>query len=275
MAEEENIVSWDAIAESYQKDHIISVDDVHYAPLCAGEKELQLLGDVEGKAILEIGCGGGQNAVCLSRWNGRVTAVDPSMAHLKYAKDLDQTYETGVDFVRGRAEQLSVFKQNRFDIVLSSLVFDFIADIDDVFWHVFRVLRSEGLFVFSVIHPVMNAVGWHLMGDPDAFDVGNYFEQKEEFDTLWDFQDGTRRNLRHYNHTVENLFNALVEQGFHVTAIHEPRPYDITLLGKSDLEQIPYRYKQLDTRSLFFQTLQKLPYSLIFQAIKPRRELKE
>lgn len=44
----------------------ISLEDVHYGPLSAGESELKLLGNVRGKDILEIGCGGGQNAIVLS-----------------------------------------------------------------------------------------------------------------------------------------------------------------------------------------------------------------
>ena len=57
---------WNIISGSYQMKTRISLEDVHYGPLSAGESELKLLGNVRGKDILEIGCGGGQNAIVLS-----------------------------------------------------------------------------------------------------------------------------------------------------------------------------------------------------------------
>ncbi|HSR35450.1 MAG TPA: hypothetical protein VLY63_33190, partial [Anaerolineae bacterium] len=65
---ERNRQSWDTISANYQAHTRISTDDVHYGPLAPGERELGLLGNILGKHILEIGCGGGQNSIALTKW---------------------------------------------------------------------------------------------------------------------------------------------------------------------------------------------------------------
>ncbi|KYK38439.1 MAG: hypothetical protein HXS46_07755 [Theionarchaea archaeon] len=44
------IRAWENLSDYYQKSTRISTYDVHYGPLAYGEKKLQLLGDVKGKA---------------------------------------------------------------------------------------------------------------------------------------------------------------------------------------------------------------------------------
>jgi len=67
---------WNIISKDYQASVRISLDDVHYGPMAPGEKELRLLGEVEGRDILEIGCGGGQNAIVLAKWGARSVGLD-------------------------------------------------------------------------------------------------------------------------------------------------------------------------------------------------------
>jgi ubiquinone/menaquinone biosynthesis C-methylase UbiE len=263
-----NISRWDIIAPSYQADHVISLEDVHYGPLCAGEKELQLLGDVENRKVLEIGCGGGQNSFVLTQWGAHVTALEPSRGQLNYARQLNEGVERGFNLIQGRAEDLSMFRKESFDLVLSSLSLDYVPDIEEVFRQVYRILLPGGSFVFSMIHPLMNFAGWYMMDDPDTHTFENYFEMRGLRHSGWDFQDGTQEEISSYQHTLEELFSALVDQGFSVSNILEPRPYDLELLGKENWGQIPYFYRDFDIRSLFYQVMQTLPYTLIFQSFK-------
>lgn len=264
MPERANIEGWDAIARIYQEEHLISLDDIHYGPLCPGERELKLLGDIEKKRVLDLGCGGGQNAVVLAKWKAHVVAMDPSREQLKFAHRLCQGLP--IHLVRGKAEQLAAFRKGSFDLVLSSLSLDFVADMEEVIRQVYRILKPQGRFVFSMIHPIMNCIGWFLMEDLDTPEIENYFEMKGAKHSFWDFKDGTRCGLYHYQHTLEELFSLLLDQGFRVTAVREPRPYDLDLLGKKNLDKIPYMYRDFDPKSLFFQVMQSLPYTLIIQA---------
>ncbi len=67
---------WDEMSQSYQAESHISLDDVHYAPLGPGERELQIIGDVNGKRVLELACGAAQNSIALAKWGAQLTALD-------------------------------------------------------------------------------------------------------------------------------------------------------------------------------------------------------
>ncbi len=62
---------WNIISSACQRKTGISLKDVHYGPISPGEVDLKLLGNVKGKDVLEIGCGGGQNAIVLKKWGAR------------------------------------------------------------------------------------------------------------------------------------------------------------------------------------------------------------
>ncbi len=49
---------WDNVSKGYQKGSNIHTKAAHYGPYAPNENELNLLGKVKGKKILEIGCGG-------------------------------------------------------------------------------------------------------------------------------------------------------------------------------------------------------------------------
>ncbi|MCH7627075.1 MAG: hypothetical protein IIC83_14240 [Chloroflexi bacterium] len=62
---------WDEMSDEYQRESRISLDDVHYAPLGPGERELGLIGDVRDMRVLELACGAAQNSIALSKWGAQ------------------------------------------------------------------------------------------------------------------------------------------------------------------------------------------------------------
>jgi len=101
--------SWDTISASYHAKTLIATDDVHYGPVAPGERELCLLGDVRGKQVIEIGCGGGQNAIALARWGATCVGIDPSPAQLAHARRLGNQHGMRIQFATGMAEDLGEF----------------------------------------------------------------------------------------------------------------------------------------------------------------------
>jgi ubiquinone/menaquinone biosynthesis C-methylase UbiE len=111
---------WNIISRKYQKKTLISFEDVHYGPISYGESELKLLGNVKGKDVLEIGCGGGQNAIVLSKWGARSVGIDISEKQIKFARKLAKQEGVKVQFHVCNMEDLSIFDSESFDIVISS-----------------------------------------------------------------------------------------------------------------------------------------------------------
>lgn len=265
---ERNRQSWNRISPQYQARRRISTDDVHYGPLAPGEKELGLLGEVRGKQVLEIGCGGGQNSIALAKWGATCTGLDPSSVQLEHARHLAQAEGVVVRFVDGVAEDLGAFAERAFNLVLSSFAFDYVTDLRRTFGEVGRVLRPGGLFVFCHSHPWFQAVGWHLAGDPDAPDVGEYATWPAIDEWEWSFGDGTSAPMRGHFRPLAQILNQLIEAGFRLERLVEQPYADIEGASPEELARFPYLV-DVDTSSTEYQILRKLPFTLIVRA---RRE---
>lgn len=261
-----NRQSWNIISPHYQAHRRISTDDVHYGPLAPGEQELDLLGDVRGKQILEVGCGGGQNSIALAKWGATCTGLDPSSAQLDHARHLAHEEGVSIRFVNGVAEDLSAFAERTFDLVLSSFAFDYVTDLPRTYREVRRVLRPGGLFVFCHSHPWFQAVGWHLAGDPDAPEIGDYaaWPAVEEWD--WRFEDAGAL-MRGHLRPLAQILNQLIETGFRLERLVEQNYADIEGASPQDLARLPY-LSDVDTGSAEYQVLRKLPFTLIVRARK-------
>jgi ubiquinone/menaquinone biosynthesis C-methylase UbiE len=264
---EQNRAGWNTVSASYQASTRISTDDVHYGPLAPGERELGLLGNVAGKRILEVGCGGGQNAIALARWGATCVGVDPSAAQLTHARRLAQEIGVTVQFLDGIAEDLAAFPDESFDLVLSSYAFDYVADLKQAYREAWRVLKPGGPFVFCLSHPWFQAVGWHLAGDPEAPDIQDYaaWPVVEEWD--WRFQNGTVARLYSRQYKLEQIVDELIESGFRLERLVEQHAQDLAGASPQELTRYPYVHP-FDPASQEYKVLRKLPRTLLIRARK-------
>jgi len=256
---------WDTISAHYQAHTRISTDDVHYGPLAPGERELRLLGDVAGKRIVEIGCGGGQNSIALAKWGATCVGVDPSQAQLAHARQLARENGVDVQFVEGVAEDLSAFPDRRFDLALSSFAFGYVTDQRAAYREVRRVLVPGGLFVFCLAHPWFLAVGWYLAGDPEQPEPLDYstWPTFEEWD--WAYEDGTTAPMRGHLRTLSHIVNELIETGFTLERIVEQNAADVRDACDESLARFPY-VGIFDVNAQEYKIMRRLPYTLIIRA---------
>ncbi len=254
------MAGWDAASESYQAEGYISVDDVHYGPLCPGERELGIIGDVIGKRVLEPACGGAQNSIALAKWGAHVTAMDISPRQLAHARALIDKEDVVVRLVRGDMEDLSMFRGAAFDLVVSSFGWEFIPDLEACFRECARVLRGRGLLIVCTVHP-LSAFEWDEQ--EQGLIVTDYFHPPVE---VWDDHPGYdgRRGLTFF-HGVEEMFSLLTSVGFSVERIVEPYPYDIAQLGGDWRSHVPYAGKFWEGQ---YERLRRVPFSIVYRARK-------
>lgn len=136
-----------------------SVYDSDGNPLLALEEPLvdQLLGDVQGLAVLDVGCGTGRHALRLAGRGARVEAIDFSEVMLEKARQ-----KAGADHVSFRAHDLATplpFPSGSFDRIVCGLVIDHIGDLVGLFREMHRVCRQGEIAVVSVMHPAMMLKG--------------------------------------------------------------------------------------------------------------------
>jgi len=114
------------------------------------------------KNILEIGCGQGFSAYCLSR-NNRVVGIDLSEKNIKTAK----SRYPEIDFQVMSADQMN-FKNGSFDEVYAMDVLEHVDDLVSVLNEIRRVLRKNGKFVINV--PAEKSEEWLLRLRPTYFE---------------------------------------------------------------------------------------------------------
>jgi len=256
---------WDIISRSYQRKTKISLKDVHYGPISAGERELRLLGDVKNKNILELGCGGGQNAIVLAKWGAKSVGLDISEKQIRFAQKLAQKEGVRVPFHIGNMEDLGVFKAESFDVVLSSIAIEYADDIPAVFKEVFRALRKAGLFVFAMVHPIIGRGQPLRNRGHRVWAVSNYFDRRKHV-WKWKVEDDVAL-FRGRQITIQDYFDMLATTGFSVERILEPEPYPIEKMRKAELAGIPYfEAGYLKDYDLW----RKVPYTIIFKTRKRR-----
>jgi ubiquinone/menaquinone biosynthesis C-methylase UbiE len=162
---------WENYGPDYQRDCRIPVD-VQYGPGSPNEAELQLIGPVAGKRVLEIGCGGAQCAVAFAKQGALVSAMDIAAAQLDFARALAQAHGVSITFHQRDMADLAPIAANSQDVVFSAFAIGYVADLRGCFREVQRVLRPAGLFVWSQGRPCYLLDGVTLRPTRSYFETG-------------------------------------------------------------------------------------------------------
>jgi SAM-dependent methyltransferase len=204
--------------EQFAERYAAAVETKAYNALYDRPATLSLLPDVKALHVLDAGCGPGIYAEWLVEHGAVVTGIDvtPQMVEIARAR------------LGGRAEcfvadliQPLQFEADRFDLVLSPLVLDYIPDWQPVFAEFFRILKPGGTLVFSCGHPM----GDYLYTQRRQLTPGIYFET-ELFTTYWEGFGEPKVPMIMYRRPLAAMLNPLVQVGFLLDTILEPLPVE-------------------------------------------------
>lgn len=208
---------WDSVSNNYQEGSKIRSDSVHYGPFAPNEEKLNLLGNVRGKKILEIGCGGGQCSIAFARRGAECTGLDISKEQLKFAGGLARRNKVSVNFMRHDIQTLKGFSSNVYDIVFSAYALLYVPNLIKCFGEVERVLKKRGIFVFSLDHPFYSVIS------PKTFKIeSNYNKSGKHVEIYeWDGPNGPKHKFVMYRHKISEIYESLMKAGFSVERIIE------------------------------------------------------
>jgi SAM-dependent methyltransferase len=212
----DNASAWDQYAAAYQAEVRLPTDVVHYGPDIPTEADLRLLGDVKGKRVVELGCGGGQASIALARQGAIPTGVDFSSAQIEFARHLADTEGVKAEFRVGDLADLAFLRSDSVDIVVSSDAFGYIEDLSRVFRQVHRVLKVGAPLVFSLPHPARHMI------DEDAEQP--LLVRHSYFDRSPATRLRSGAMLTEYRHGFGDLAMGLVRSSYRIEAIVEPEP---------------------------------------------------
>lgn len=164
---------------------------------------MALEANLEGKVLLDIGCGDGEALKILKSKGASICGLDPSIKFLEKAK---QTNPEGI-FVQGVGESLP-FSDESFDVVISKWALQTSKDVPGVLRESARVLKTGGMLVFLTKHPMQQ---W-MEKIRDYGNGANYYEQKIVTSNIY---AGTIE-LKEPSHTLGEYLNKDFFQNFEV-----------------------------------------------------------
>ena len=183
--------------------------------------ELELLGDLQGKSVLHLQCHFGLDTLSMARLGARVTGVDFSETAIAEARRLAGSTGLDADFVCCNIYDLPAHLGDRFDIVFTSYgVIGWLPDLDAWGRIVARYLKPGGSFVMAEFHPVV----W--MFDDNFKKIQYAYFQKDpivekEKGTYADRDADIESTSVSWNHSLEQVFRALLGHGMRITAFRE------------------------------------------------------
>jgi ubiquinone biosynthesis O-methyltransferase len=109
---------------------------------------IELVGDIRGKRVLDVGCGDGALAIELRKSGAAVTGIDVSDAMITAARERARAHGADCRFSVAAAEALP-FAAGHFDVVVAVTILCFVDDQEPVFREMARVLRPGGRLVIG------------------------------------------------------------------------------------------------------------------------------
>lgn len=204
-----------------------------------------LMPSLQGKKILDLGCGAGENAQYFME-NGAsyVLAIDISENMIQIARE-NNKYDNVIYKVMPMEDILSIGE--KFDIVVSSLAIHYIEDLEKLLNDIHALLESGGYFIFSQEHPI--ATGTILNSscngtDAITLDEKNYYlvsNYNENGKRIVDWNDC---EVVKYHRNFSFIINTIHKCFFEIEEVLEPTPSDETL-------QIKPAYKNQFDRPFF------------------------
>ena len=201
---------------------------------------LSLLPAVAGKRVLDAGCGPGVYAAWLLDQGAEVVALDASPKMVALTRQ--RLGRTNDIYQADLSKPLDFLDDSSFDLVLSPLVLEYIEDWQPTLAEFYRLLRPAGHLVFSVTHPFF---------DYTYYQSDNYFAT-ELVGSVWQGFSPVRVHMPSFRRSLEATLNPLLETGFQLEKILEPRP--------------TAEFKEVDSKQ--YEELSRQPCFLCIQAKK-------
>lgn len=216
---QKNRAMWEAQSDSYEARH---------SAVLAGEKamtwglwripetELNVLGNVLGKDILEYGCGAARWSIALTQVGARPVGLDITARQLYHAQREMAAANVNFPLVQANAETVPL-ADNSFDIAFCDWGAMTFCDPYKTVPEVARVLRPGGLFAFAC-GTAFNYVCFNQVAD--TFETGllnDYFgmrklEWEDSVDFFLTYGDWVRL-FRHNNFIIEDLIENRPAEG--------------------------------------------------------------
>ncbi|MBU1164204.1 class I SAM-dependent methyltransferase [Patescibacteria group bacterium] len=198
-----------------------------------------ILGKIKNKKVLCLASGGGQQSIGFALLGAKVTVTDFSLEQLKQDKLASEKFSKDIRIIKSDMRDLSMFKNNEFDIVYQPYSINYVPKTDKVFDEVSRVLKKGGIYHLMFHNPFVQGSWkdgcwgskwnkkelWKGKGYPIWQPYKDGYKSKTT-DPSWNFvnKEGKvvkRKGPQEFKHTLSTVLNGLVQRGFKLIQMDE------------------------------------------------------
>jgi SAM-dependent methyltransferase len=193
---------------------------------------MALLPDVTGQRVIDLGCGTGRLAHHLAM-SGAAEVIGVDLSERMLALARAECSHPRLTYRRESIETVAL-PPERFELVVSSMAFHYVADYQRLCRRIASTLVQGGQLVFSTEHPVYlsraSSDGWipDANNQPLHWALDRY-DQEGRREETW-----LAAGVRKYHRRLETLLNGLIEAGLSIERVLEPRPDDTMLRRRPD-----------------------------------------
>ncbi|MGY4771131.1 class I SAM-dependent methyltransferase [Kribbella sp. CWNU-51] len=195
---------YDEFAEAYSADNEVNLLNGHYERPAM----LSLAGQVDGRRILDVGCGSGPLSAALRDRGAIVSGFDLSTAMIELARR--RLGEDADLRVADLAKPLP-YVDAAFDDVVASLVLHYLEDWTEPLAELRRVLKAGGRLILSVNHPMLYTA---LNPEAEYFDVAEFSYDAEHA--------GRTVVYTNWHRPLQAMSDAFTAAGFRISVVSEP-----------------------------------------------------
>jgi ubiquinone/menaquinone biosynthesis C-methylase UbiE len=171
-----------------------------------------LLADVEGKDVLCLASGGGQQSAVFGVLGARVTVVDFAEGQLDGDRKAAAHYGYDVTTIQADMRDLSSIADESFDLVYQADSMAYVPDARQVYSEVARVTRTGAIYAVAFTNPAAEFAEW----DGEAYRIAVPYAEKTLPKPDW------AAEFRHY---MGEIFNGLIDLGFSIQQVEENPAY--------------------------------------------------
>jgi len=203
-----------------------------------------ILGDLEGKKVLCLASGGGQQSIGFALLGADVTVTDFSNEQLKKDKAVSEKFSKNIRIIKSDMRNLSMFNDNEFDIVYQPYSINYIPETTKVFDEVARVTKPGGIYHLMFHNPFVHGTWkdgcwgsqwdkkdlWNGKGYPIWQPYIDGYKIKTN-DPNWNFSDTKGGEIKvkspqEFKHTLSTVLNNLTQRGFKLLKFDEQKSDD-------------------------------------------------
>lgn len=181
----------------------------------------ELLAGVSVRRILDLGCGDGtKGAQLMENGAAHYVGIEGSENMATLAKQNLQPFSHQILHEDIAKLSIDLLDSVEFDLVISRLVFHYIKDLLPLFEKINSLLIDDGVFIFSVEHPVITSCHESYLKKAKRTNwlVDNYFASGER-KNLW-----IGKEVIKYHRTIEDYWKLINESGFEIVELRESKP---------------------------------------------------